>query len=99
MASRVTIERRTEKLDFRVAPSVKAKLQAAAGASLCSLSDFVLESALAKAEEILADRRVFILSPEDWTAFVTALDGPPQALPALRELLAEPGYFGQKADE
>jgi len=35
----------------------------------------VLESALASAAETLADRRSFQLDPEQWEAFVAALDG------------------------
>jgi uncharacterized protein (DUF1778 family) len=55
----ILAERRTEKLDVRVSPSAKAKLQAAASAVHRSMSDFVMESALSRAEETLAERRVF----------------------------------------
>jgi hypothetical protein len=44
-------ERRTEKLDVRVSRAAKAKLQAAALATHRSMSDFVMESALSRAEE------------------------------------------------
>ena len=40
--------------------------QAAASASHRSLNDFLMESALSKAEEILADRRIFKLGQEKW---------------------------------
>ena len=60
MATRpILTQRRTEKLDLRVSPAAKAKLQAAAAAAHRSVSDFVMESALSRAEEALADRRVF----------------------------------------
>ena len=49
----IETERRTEKLDVRVSPTAKAKLQAAASAVHRSMSDFVMESALARAEETL----------------------------------------------
>jgi uncharacterized protein (DUF1778 family) len=90
MTTRTT---RTEKLDLRLTPEAKRMLAAAAQAERRSLSDFVLESALGRAEEALADRRVFQLDPENWAAFVAALDAPPRDLPRLRKLLNEKGIF------
>jgi predicted DNA-binding antitoxin AbrB/MazE fold protein len=40
-----------------------------------------------------ADRVAFTLSAEDWQAFCTALDAPARNIPALRQLLTEPGVF------
>jgi uncharacterized protein (DUF1778 family) len=90
MATRTT---RTEKLDLRLTPEAKRTLAAAAQAERRSLSDFVLESALGRAAEALADRRVFQLEPEKWQAFIAALDAPPRDMPRLRKLLNEPGIF------
>ncbi|MCO5155933.1 MAG: DUF1778 domain-containing protein [Aquamicrobium sp.] len=90
MATRAT---RTEKLDLRLTPEAKRTLAAAAHAERRSLSDFVLESALGRAEEALADRRVFQLDPEKWEAFITALEAPPRDMPHLRRLLNKPGIF------
>jgi uncharacterized protein (DUF1778 family) len=89
----ILTERRTEKLDVRVSPSAKAKLQAAASATRRSMSDFVMESALSRAEETLAERRVFGLDAEKWAAFQAALDAPVRPLPRLQILLDEPGFF------
>jgi uncharacterized protein (DUF1778 family) len=94
MATQPTLtERRTEKLDVRVSPSAKAKLQAAASAVHRSMSDFVMESALSRAEETLAERRVFGLDAERWAAFQAALEAPVRPLPRLQKLLDEPGFF------
>lgn len=94
MATQPTLtERRTEKLDLRVSPSAKAKLQAAASATHRTMSDFVMESALSRAEETLADRRIFGLDAERWAAFQTALNAPVRTLPRLAKLLNEPGFF------
>jgi len=99
MATQTTsTERRTEKLDLRVSRSAKAKLQAAASASHRSMSDFVMESALARAEETLAERRIFALDAEKWDAFQAALDAPTRTLPRLRALLEEPGFFAPGSD-
>lgn len=88
---------RTEKLDLRISPDAKRTLAAAAAAERRSMSDFVLESALARAEERLADRRIFLLDDERWAAFTAALDAPPRDLPELKKLLSEPVAIATKA--
>jgi uncharacterized protein (DUF1778 family) len=90
MSSRIT---RSEKLDLRLTLNAKAALQAAAAASNRSVSEFVLESALARADEALADRRSFGLNADRWKEFMAALDAPPRPLPRLERLLKEPGFF------
>lgn len=92
-------ERRTEKLDFRVAQSAKVKLQAAATILHRSVSDFVMESALSKAEETLADRRTFGLDEAAWKSLQEVLNAPPRSLPRLEALLREPGFFGDNSAE
>jgi uncharacterized protein (DUF1778 family) len=84
---------RSEKLDLRLTRKAKAALRAAAAASNRSVSEFVLESALARADEALADRRTFGLNATQWKAFLAALDAPPRPLPRLERLLKEPGFF------
>jgi uncharacterized protein (DUF1778 family) len=90
MSSRTT---RSEKLDLRLTLNAKTALQAAAAASNRSVSEFVLESALARADEALADRRSFGLNADQWEEFLAALDAPPRPLPRLERLLKEPGFF------
>lgn len=87
------ITSRTEKLDLRLTAAAKRVLQTAAAASRRSVSEFVLESALARAEETLPDRRHFALDAEKWAEFLTALDAPPRDLPRMRRLFAEPSVF------
>ena len=84
---------RTEKLDLRLTPTAKLALQAAAAADRRSLSEFVLDSALARAEETLAMRRHFGVSTERWEAFMAALDAPPRALPRVEQLFSQPSVF------
>jgi len=84
---------RSEKLDLRLTRQAKRTLQAAAAVSHRSVSEFVLESALARADEALADRRTFVLNAAQWKTFLAALDAPPRALPRLERLLREPGFL------
>lgn len=80
---------RTEKLDLRLTASAKQKLQAAAEAKHCSVTEFVMRSAIDRADEVLSDQRRFFVNEEQWQAFQAALDGPPREIPRMRRLLNE----------
>ena len=84
---------RSEKLDLRLTPEAKKTLNAAAAAARRSVSEFVLESALAHAAETLPDRQRFELTTERWKAFQAALDAPPRPLPRLGRLLKKPSVI------
>ncbi len=84
---------RTAKLDLRLSPEDKQKLQTAAESAGRTVSEFVLESALVRADETLADRTHFGLDAERWKAFMEALDAPPREIPRLGRLLQEPSVF------
>ncbi len=87
------VETRSEKLDLRLTASAKQVLQTAASLTRQSVSEFVLESALARAAETLPDRQHFGLNAEQWAAFQAALDAPPRPLPRMASLLREPTVF------
>jgi uncharacterized protein (DUF1778 family) len=91
------VETRNEKLDLRLTPTNKRVLQTAASAAHRSVSEFVLESALARAEETLPDRQRFGLDAEQWSQFQAALDGPTRPLPRMAALLNEPSVFERGA--
>jgi uncharacterized protein (DUF1778 family) len=84
---------RSAKLDLRLTPEAKRKLQTAAESTGQSVSDFVLESALVRADQALADRTYFGLDRECWEKFLEALDAPPREIPRLARLLQEPSVF------
>ena len=86
-------KRRDAKLDLRLTASAKRTLQMAAATAHRSVSEFVLESALARAEEELADRRVFRLDAAQWKAFLAALDAPSRPSSRLARLLREPSVI------
>jgi uncharacterized protein (DUF1778 family) len=87
------VETRDEKLEMRLTPSAKQILKTAASAMHRSVSEFVLESALARAEETLPDRRRFGLNKAQWEAFHKALAAPPRPSRRLAKLLKEPSVF------
>jgi uncharacterized protein (DUF1778 family) len=80
---------RSEKLDLRLTAEAKRVLQSAAVATHRSVSEFVLESALARAAETLPDRQRFGLDTKAWSQFQSALDAPASAKPRLAKLLKE----------
>ena len=86
-------EARTQKLDLRLTLSAKRKLQSAAATAQRSLSEFVLESALVRADETLPDRQHFGLNGDQWRAFLAALEAPPLAAPRPSKLLNQPSVF------
>jgi uncharacterized protein (DUF1778 family) len=80
-------------VNLRIAPVVKANLLKAAKASGCSLTDFVIASAVASADDILAARRSFPLAPEQWQKFNELLDAPARDIPQLKALLRKKSIF------
>lgn len=84
---------RREKLDLRLSSADKRILEAAASLSNRSVNEFVRESALSRAHEMLADRRTFLLSQSKWAEFQAALDAPTRHNPRIQRLLTEPGFF------
>jgi uncharacterized protein (DUF1778 family) len=61
-----------------------------------SLTEFILRSACAEAEQALADQRHFSLTSKQWNLFVAALDRPVQPRPRLQRLFAEPSVLEQR---
>lgn len=87
---------RSAKLDLRLTARDKHVLQEAAAVERRSVSDFVLHSALSRAEETLLDRRVFYVDAGGYDRFIAALDAPSREHPRLKRLLTEPSVFDEK---
>lgn len=81
--------KRTNRLNIRATKTEKKLLETAAARQDTTVSDFVLEAARSRAEDILAEERNFELSPDRWKAFVSALDRPVRPKPRLKKLFTE----------
>lgn len=92
-APRLRGSAKAERLAVRVSASQKALLDQASRATGSTLSEFVLTAATEAAEDVLADRRRFVMPRQEWSAFVQLLDAPPRSLPRLRGLLESPGVL------
>lgn len=88
------IHSKSERIDVRASPPVKQLLQEAARVAHKNVSEFLLDAGIIAANQTLADRTRFELSPEKWREFQTALDKPVSAKPRLRKLLSKPGLLG-----
>ncbi|KZE34881.1 DUF1778 domain-containing protein [Chelatococcus daeguensis] len=82
-------EAKSERIEVRTTPTMKALLQRAATSSHKNVTDFLLEAGINAAEEALVDRRLFQLDDAQWQAFQDVLDRPVQSKPRLAKLLSE----------
>ena len=81
------------RLSIRASEPDKTLLAQAARVRRVNVSQFVLQASLEAARAVLAEQTEFRLTPEQWEAFCRRLDAPPQSIPALSRLFAEPEPF------
>lgn len=80
---------REARLNLRTTAKQDTLIRLAAQATSKTVTDFVLDSASTAAEQILADRRWFLLDDAAWEAFEDSLERPAVVKPKLRELLGD----------
>jgi len=88
------VQSKTERIDVRASTPVKQLLQEAARAAHKNVSEFLLDAGIVAANQTLADRLRFEMTPEKWDAFQAALDQPVSPKQRLKKLLNEPGLLG-----
>jgi uncharacterized protein (DUF1778 family) len=81
------------RLQIRIKPEEKRLLEQAASASHLSVSAFVVAAAADRAESVLAERRMVVLSPEAAEAFSAALSRPAEVNERLAQALPRPRGF------
>lgn len=80
---------RGARLNLRANARQDTLIRMAAQATNKTVTAFVLDSASTAAEQVLADRRWFMLDDAAWDAFQDALERPAVVKPRLAELLSE----------
>jgi len=88
MSTARTKTTRTRRINLRATDRQERLIRTGAETRGVSVTQFILDSACLQAESILADQREFVLSPEQWAAFVAALDRPVQVKPELLRLFS-----------
>ncbi len=74
-------------INLRATGKQKTLIDRAAASLGRSRSDFMLEAACREAEEVLLDRRYFVVPEEAFKKFTALLDRPPADNPKLRRLM------------
>jgi uncharacterized protein (DUF1778 family) len=70
-----------------------ALIRTAAEAEGTTMTDFMVNAAVARAQEVLADQRVFLLDEATWAHFQATLDRPVDPKPRLAALFTEESVF------
>ena len=76
--------RKDDLIQIRATAATKAILNRAAAMRGQKLSEFMLESARARAEETILDQRLFALDEDAYRQFIAMLDAPAKPDKALR---------------
>lgn len=80
--------RRETTIHIRAPARTRDLIDKAATALGKTRSEFILESARARAVDVLLDERLFALDDARHASFIEALDAPPAASPRLRALMS-----------
>ncbi len=75
-------------INLRIDGEVRRLIDDAAAVLGKSRTEFMIESARREAIDVLLDRRLFVLDPEQYDAFVKVLNDPPEPDPKLRALMS-----------
>ena len=84
----ISTARRTQRIDLRATPRQETLIQQAASQTDRSVSEFILSSATLEAERVLADRRWFSVTSEQFDAIEAVLDAPLEETSRFARLLA-----------
>lgn len=80
-----TTEVKRDRMHLRLDSKTKHMLERAAAYEETSVTDFVLTTAVAAAERVLASHEKITLSAGDWEVFYDALINPPEPNEKLKE--------------
>ncbi|MEA2275233.1 MAG: hypothetical protein QOI62_1503 [Solirubrobacteraceae bacterium] len=86
---------KTRRIEIRVSDDERRLEEAAASELGQTLSEFVRQSARARAEEVMRDRGRIVLDDDAAARFLAALDEQAPPPPALSELFGRPDPFAR----
>lgn len=84
------LERKDYPVSMRLPEADIALIDRAASARGRSRTDFVREAAVRAAEDVLMDQRLVRMSAEGFAEFITLIEQPAEAIPALVDVLRRP---------
>jgi uncharacterized protein (DUF1778 family) len=84
---------KNQRINLRATERQEQVLRRAAAATDHTMTDFILDSAVEHAQRVLADRRWFSASEEQFEEFVRLLDAPLPSTNKFDKLFARPSRF------
>jgi uncharacterized protein (DUF1778 family) len=88
LARREEGQRRGATINLRVSIQIRELIDRAARVLGKSRTEFVLDSARSRAEDVLLDQRLFVLGGDRYAEVLKILDEPPKPAEALKEILS-----------
>lgn len=86
----------TTNINLRASHDQKALIDRAASCLGKSRTEFILDTTRKEAEQVLLDRRIYLLDDEQFAAFEAALAGPAEPSAALRKTMNTPPPWSEK---
>ena len=80
---------KSERINLRLSPTARQRIELAAGVEGTAVSDFIVASALAHAEKTIRDHDTVVFERQDAEAFLDAIVNPPAPNDRLRGALEE----------
>ncbi len=74
-------------INMKAEPKVRSLIDRAAKIAHRNRTEFVLEAAIQRAEEVILDQRLITVDEKRFERFVAALDAPPASNPRLQRLM------------
>ncbi len=74
-------------INMRADPKVRSLIDRAAEIAHRNRTEFVLEAAIQRAEEVILDQQLITVDADRFERFVAALDAPPASNPRLQQLM------------
>lgn len=87
-AHRADVQRRGVTINLRASAHLRDLIDRAAAVLGQNRSEFMLDSARLRAEDVLLDQKLFSLDEEQYQNFLNLLDEPPKPTEELRKLLS-----------
>lgn len=91
MSGRTTTK--SQRIEVRASEGQASVLRQAASLTETTMTDFILESAVERAEKVVADRRWFVADQAQWDEFQRLLDEPLPSTAKFERLAARPNPF------
>lgn len=82
---------KTERVQVRIDPVAKHRLERAAALANTTVSAFVVNNALEAADRLISKRERLAINQQDWNRFFDALVNPPKPNALLRKAFAAHG--------